>query len=724
MVVKNYLLSEMENIRGEDCLVFIFTSKVDKVREILREVNLKFQNSFVVLSTTDGEIYNGRIINDTVITVIKFEKTNIEVYYHYDEDSYKMGKELALKFSEKPDLIIGIGDGMYTNGEEFLNGIYSVYDNVVVSGGLAADNGEMKQTFIGLNDKIYSKGAILIGLFNKDLIVETYNSLGWQPIGDAHIITKANKDKIYEINNKTVVDFYTKYLGKEVANVLPKIGVEFPLLKKSGDKLVARAILRKLENGGFKLGGSVEEGEKVYLGIGMLDNILKVHIKNLNIKKPELFLIFSCMVRKRFLRENIVYEIEQFANAAFTSGFFTHGEFYNSSFENETLNVVSISEKLNDENKECGYEMYINLENDNFLAYLNVIKNLALEYEKKEKNIQKLERYLKIKTELLNRVEAIEKISTFEIDIKELKEKGGINCLTKSDFFRFVNKENLKKLIEFFKSLKIDGFIEINSKDKRFLIFAKKNEGKIYGIAVDITEIRKKDEMLMAQSRLAQMGEMINMIAHQWRQPLNAVSAAIIKIQLMSELDALNKEELNNTLKLMSEILQNISKTIDEFLHFSKPVSKCEKINSIDIIDNIMKIVLVQLQNHNIQVDLQINDFEIKSYKKEIEHILLNLITNARDVLDKKEGRKELIIRVYKNAEKVIFEVEDNGGGVKVKPLEKVFEPYFTQKENGTGLGLYMSKKIAIQKLKGDLIVENTAKGALFRLIIKDICGI
>ena len=328
MVVRNYFLNEMENVRGEDCLVFIFTSKVDKVREILREVNLKFKNSFVVLSTTDGEVYNGHITNDTVITVINFEKTKLEVYYYYDKNSYKMGKELALKFSKKPDLIIGIGDGIYTNGEEFLNGIYSVYDNVVVSGGLAADNGEMKQTFIGLNDKIYSKGAILIGLFNKDLIVETYNSLGWQVVGEAGIVTKADKDKVYEINYEPTIKFYDKYLSKEVTKVFPKIGVEFPLLKKHGKRFVARAILRKLENGGFKFGGSIKEGEKVYLGIGMLDNILKEHIKNLNIKRPELFLIFSCMARKRFLKQHIIYEIEQFANCAPTSGFFTHGEFY------------------------------------------------------------------------------------------------------------------------------------------------------------------------------------------------------------------------------------------------------------------------------------------------------------------------------------------------------------------------------------------------------------
>ena len=226
--------------------------------------------------------------------------------------------------------------------------------------------------------------------------------------------------------------------------------------------------------------------------------------------------------------------------------------------------------------------------------------------------------------------------------------------------------------------------------------------------------------MLIAQSRLAQMGEMVNMIAHQWRQPINAISASLIRLEIM--LESVCEEDdfkySKEIIDFINKLIQDLSNTIDEFLNFSKSVSKYQKLNLKEVVNDVLKIIQTQLKNHNIEIETKIDNTDFFSYKKEIEHILLNLIANARNILDeRKNENKKITIKAYRN-ENIIIEVEDNGGGTKVTPIEKVFEPYFTTRKDGTGLGLYMSKNIALKKLNGDLIVENTKDGAKFILII------
>ncbi|GAB6074445.1 FIST N-terminal domain-containing protein [Nautilia lithotrophica] len=729
MFVENYLYDEIKNLNFNNALILVFSSEINKIHEIMNTLTLNSPTSEIVLVTTDGEIFNHFITEKTIISVIKFQRTKFEVYVDYHHDSYLMGQNIAKKFSKKPKLIITFTDAFYTNAEEYLKGIYSVYDDVLVSGGMAGDKGEFKETFIGYNKNIYSKGAVAIGLFNNDLIVENYSSLGWIPVGIEHKITKSKGDVIYEIDNKPAIEFYKKYLGERLSNKLPKIGIEFPLIVNRNNKFIARAILKVINDSALKVGGNVIEGEMVYIGIGFLENILQNHLDKLINQNYELFLVFSCMARKRFLKDNIIKETEPFADVSKVSGFFTYGEFYNNQFLNQTFTLCAISEQLLKKPKKLKNKVNCNKDNySNYIGLLNILNTIVKEFYEKEKEVKNLEKSLKIKSELINHVEDIEKIATFEIDLKNDSLNNEMAIfefikINKKDFLNNITFNEKKMIINFLKELNNENYIEIKStQGDSYVIFAKKSEDKIYGIIINISEIRKKDEMLIAQSRLAQMGEMINMIAHQWRQPINAISATIIKLQLLMELDQLNNEDLNNSLNFISETIQNVSKTIDEFLNFSKPISKCEEFKIIEVLENIMKIMLAQLQNHNIKVELEIDNYSIKSYKKEIEHIILNLLTNARDQLDKiNKINKFIIIRTYQKNEYKIIEVEDNGGGIKAKPLEKVFEPYYTSKENGTGLGLYLSKKIAKEKLNGDLLVENTENGAKFILRFKDL---
>ena len=251
----------------------------------------------------------------------------------------------------------------------------------------------------------------------------------------------------------------------------------------------------------------------------------------------------------------------------------------------------------------------------------------------------------------------------------------------------------------------------------------KMNEELEEKVKEKVQEIRNKDVIILNQSKLAALGEMLNMIAHQWRQPLNSLSAFAITIQMKYEFGELEDKECLEFAKFVEAQTQKMSEIIDDFMNFAKPNEEKEEFNLKDVIEEVIKIVEVQLKNHNIKVEIDLStDEKIKSYKKELSHVLLNLISNARDALDNIE-KDDKWIKIYTqndgNYIKII--VEDNGGGIAKEIKDRIFEPYFTTKDKskGTGLGLYMSKKIVEERLGGVLEFENTKDGAKFVIKLK-----
>ncbi len=213
------------------------------------------------------------------------------------------------------------------------------------------------------------------------------------------------------------------------------------------------------------------------------------------------------------------------------------------------------------------------------------------------------------------------------------------------------------------------------------------------------------------------------MIAHQWRQPLNALSAAAIHLELKMEMGRVDKDEVIKFTQFVQEETQRLSKTIDDFMNFSRPDEKKEEFYLTDVINDVIKMIKVQLQNHDIDIEVDIpKDFKIKSYKKVIGHILLNLISNARDALDASNiENKKIIITAKEDEDGIEIIVYDNAGPILDDIKDRVFEPYFTTKEQGkgTGLGLYMSKKLSEEKLKGELYFRNKKDGVEFILKLR-----
>jgi len=230
-----------------------------------------------------------------------------------------------------------------------------------------------------------------------------------------------------------------------------------------------------------------------------------------------------------------------------------------------------------------------------------------------------------------------------------------------------------------------------------------------------------KDQQMLHQSRLAQMGEMISMIAHQWRQPLAAISSTSSALNIQAQLDQINKDDILLLTDKISNFSQHLSYTIDDFRNFFKTNKTKTKTTCNELIDKVLSIIETSLINKNIQLDIEHKcNKPILTFENEVKQVILNLIKNAEDILIEKEIENPKIKIVALDG---CITISDNGGGVPSNIIDKIFDPYFSTKtkKDGTGLGLYMSKTIIEDHCKGKLTVQNTTNGAMFIVQLTDL---
>jgi len=256
---------------------------------------------------------------------------------------------------------------------------------------------------------------------------------------------------------------------------------------------------------------------------------------------------------------------------------------------------------------------------------------------------------------------------------------------------------------------------------------------------------KAQEHMLMQQSKLASMGEMVTAIAHQWRQPLNAIGLSIQDMVSAQKHGELDKEYVIEIKDDVTEQLKFMSDTIDEFRNFFKQSNENIDFNLIDILNELHKLLWTQLSSNSLILSLHVkinsemintaeltdtqkNDFKIFNKPSELKQILINLVVNAKDALLSNENnnniKKEIIIEVERIENKVQIHIKDFAGGIDDKIIDRIFEPYFTTKKMGTGLGLYICQMLAQKSLKSHItackheIEEDgkTFKGSIFSL--------
>lgn len=232
----------------------------------------------------------------------------------------------------------------------------------------------------------------------------------------------------------------------------------------------------------------------------------------------------------------------------------------------------------------------------------------------------------------------------------------------------------------------------------------------------------QKDALLLTQSKQALMGEMLSMIAHQWRQPLTTIGIMANNLYLDIEMNSLNTDVFKKELNEMNSVVSFLSKTIDNFRNFFKPNKEKSTFSLQELLDSTIVLIKKTTEVYGVHIDLLISqNIQMLSYKNELIQVLLNLIKNAQDVLVEK-NISNATIKIATNVidENILFSICDNGGGISDEIKTKIFEPYFSTKneKNGTGLGLYMSKSIVEEHLHGQIWFENIDDGVCFYIKI------
>ncbi|MFK2822172.1 cache domain-containing protein [Arcobacter sp. YIC-80] len=309
-------------------------------------------------------------------------------------------------------------------------------------------------------------------------------------------------------------------------------------------------------------------------------------------------------------------------------------------------------------------------------------------------------------------------LKTIGYETKEILYQDFFNLFENLTLDDIIAEKSLFRTVKLFTKENKLRTIELNA-----MMYLYEDKKLIFASLRDITERTllkeeklKQEKLLIQKSKMAAMGEMIGNIAHQWRQPLSQISGLFFDIESAYDFKELDKKYLTKRVDEANDILEYMSRTIDDFRNFFNPNSIREEFNIKETITNAVKIVNSTLNYHNIQIQID-QELKINGYKNEYAQAIINIISNAKDILIERKI-KEPLIKIYMKDKNTLC-IEDNAGGINKEIIEKIFDPYFTTKfDYGTGIGLYMTKLIIEEKMNGVIEVENSQLGAIFSIEI------
>jgi len=233
-----------------------------------------------------------------------------------------------------------------------------------------------------------------------------------------------------------------------------------------------------------------------------------------------------------------------------------------------------------------------------------------------------------------------------------------------------------------------------------------------------IKDIEFKDDLLIKQSKLATLGEMFENITHQWKQPLSIVNMSSGNIRIKKDFGTLNDSILYNSLDNIETSIQYLSQTVQDFRDFLKEDKEKQRFDIKDIVSNTLKLLSSKFKTVNIEIQNNVENIEIYTLKNNLIQVLMNILSNAEDVLKNKKGERLILITSNITEKEFILKITDNGGGIDENIIDTVFDKHITTKSDGSGIGLYMSRKIIIEKLSGNIKSYNIDNGACFEISI------
>ena len=235
-----------------------------------------------------------------------------------------------------------------------------------------------------------------------------------------------------------------------------------------------------------------------------------------------------------------------------------------------------------------------------------------------------------------------------------------------------------------------------------------------------LLELREKDKLLIAQSKLAAVGETLAHIAHQWKQPLAQINSVVASIEADFEEGKLDGVQLERYLNEIEKLTFYMSDTIESFNTYLQPSKGQEVFGVREALDDAVALVQGLLESKQITLGISIEaSYRVRGVKKEFVQALLVILNNAKDILiERAPASKEITISIYREASSVLINIIDNAGGIEARHMERIFDPYFTTKPHsqGTGHGLCMAKLIVEKSMHGELLASNEPQGAKFSI--------
>ena len=278
-------------------------------------------------------------------------------------------------------------------------------------------------------------------------------------------------------------------------------------------------------------------------------------------------------------------------------------------------------------------------------------------------------------------------------------------------YFTFsLNRKNIKLNSRMQDAKKINEFLE-EKVNLKTLELQKLNNQLKERVQDEINKNKNTQRMLYNQSKMALMGQMLDNIAHQWRQPLSAISSSASFVKVEKLIDTLDDKTLIKNLDRIIDSTVFLSETIEDFRGFFKLDKTKKKFNVKDTYIKTKKLMISVRKKSDVQVVENLNDVQIKGYPNELVQVLLNIINNAYDAFISKEieTKKFIFVDIYENESFIVIKIKDNAGGIPNNIIHKVFDAHFTTKDDltGTGIGLFMTKEIVEKHMKGTIQVSN-----------------
>ncbi|AXX95611.1 sensor histidine kinase [Arcobacter ellisii] len=343
---------------------------------------------------------------------------------------------------------------------------------------------------------------------------------------------------------------------------------------------------------------------------------------------------------------------------------------------------------------------YLKLSNETYQTEINEYKRLHLE---KLSDTQIINKFLEIK--IKEHEEEEKKFKRFLLTATAV-------ILVFMILFTFLMLSIIKDVIKKYK-------LQVQNRENALESL---NENLSLKVKQGIEEAKQKDRKILEQAKLARIGSMISIIAHQWRQPLSQLSGILMELETTTRFKKVDNDYILNAIDKSDKMIEFMSNTIDDFRNFYKPDKKKEDFYVSDACKKAINIIDATLENLGINLILDIKeDKKIFGYPTEFSQVILNIISNAKDVLIEKNIKNPKIeINIESKGILSIITIKDNAGGIEEKNLEQIFDPYYSTKDSskGTGLGLYISKLIIERNMGGELSVSNDSEGAVFKIVV------